>query len=149
MCISLKDILDSLALACTAISAVAAAYALFTWKKEARYAAVSTWFSNAVRFRGDLNFIYKEKLSWNDEKDKEEIERLSKSFWEWNATWPAAKASLSGSVLQTATNLWEAVFVAYSSIMRGEPSFPQLNNAVEAIYNSDLLRRAGSWSHRG
>ena len=142
MSISFKDILDSVALICTAISAVAAAYALFTWRKEARYAAVNLWFSNAVRFRGELNFIYKDKIEWPTDKD--EIERLSKSFWEWNATWPAARASLSGAMLQTAASFWEAVFVAYSEIMRGEPSFPKLKDAVEEIYNSDLLQRAGS-----
>ncbi|HKM37653.1 MAG TPA: hypothetical protein VJY83_08475 [Thiopseudomonas sp.] len=124
------------------IAAFAALKSVSSWKKQARFEskrdAINTWVSGAVLFRGRLKFIYKSDVKWPE--DKAEIELISEHFWNWNSTWPYAKASLDGELEKEAFILWNNVYLSYSSVMEGKANINTLGLAVEAVYNSSIIK---------
>lgn len=143
-----NDVVTLITMICTlfsAIGALVAAYAAMkstkVWKESQRFdsrsKAVQAWVGEAAAFRGRLKFVYKDKLSWPN--DKKEIEYISGYFWSWVALWPSVKASLDEGQKKQAESLWEGVYKTYRALMSNEGRLEQLGESVEAIYNSDLL----------
>ncbi len=131
----------------TTISASVAAYAAMksvkTWKQQSKFEsrrdAVSAWIGGAAIFKGKLKFIYSEEVNW--EKNKNEIEYISKHFWNWVSLWPYTKACLCGDLKKEAETLWANVFSSYKSCMDGSGKIVSLEKSVEAIYNSNILEQ--------
>jgi len=148
-----QDTMALMTLAASAAASVGAlGAALATWKGatawkaqarcESQRLALERWFTAGVKFRGRLKFVYKDRVAWAVPADRPDIERVSESFWEWNATWPAVAANLEGDLLALATQLWTDVYLAYAAFMEGDGTLTALGNAVEAAYNSTLLKQA-------
>lgn len=142
------DIIALLTMLGTLLSAVAAMVAARaavkaskSWKDsvlyERRCNAVAAWIGGAATFRGKLKFIYKEQLDWST--DKQEIECLSGHFWAWVALWPSVRAVLRGEARQQVEQLWNNVLSAYQQVMAHGDQLTKLGEAVEAVYNSDVL----------
>lgn len=157
MCMT-SETVSLISMIATSISAVSAAGAAIAswrlisgWKKqsafEARRNSVIEWMSGAALFQGALKQIYSDQVKWPE--NKEEIEFVSKNFFQLVALWPAVQSTLYGEAKSNAEDLWTNVFSAYNKYMEGSGSLGDLRDAISAIYNSKAMQKVVSEVQHG